>query len=80
MVKLQYTGQSIYRGVDSQSGMLLIVMPGDTVQVSSAKARQLLADFPDQWQVLDTTPSRNKLGRPARKKRQPRRQEHSRGR
>ena len=39
----------VYRGTDPATGVVIVAAAGDTVEVSDAKATQLLRDFPDAW-------------------------------
>lgn len=48
MPKITHVGDNPYSGYDhGNAGKLIDIAPGETVEVSTAKAEQLLADFPD---------------------------------
>lgn len=48
-MEISYTGEVGYSGWDG--GVLVSARPGDTIDVSDAKAAQLAADFPDAWRT-----------------------------
>ncbi len=47
MPKIKLVHDEPYNGTDPATGQRLELQPGDTADVSDAKAEQLLADFPD---------------------------------
>lgn len=50
-IKLKHLGDG-YRGVDPATKVDVVAAAyGDVVAVSAEKAEQMLADFPDEWEV-----------------------------
>ncbi len=50
--KMRYTGKDPYSGSDDNGNVNIFCKTADVVDVSEVKARQLMADFPDKWELL----------------------------
>ena len=64
IMKLKYLGQ---RYVGADIDIEVIASHGEIVTVSEAKAHQLLTDFPDDWELVETA-KRTKPAGPNRRK------------
>lgn len=51
LIKLKHIGNG-YSGFDPGTNQPITVAPGEIVEVSDAKAEQLLADFPEEWKEV----------------------------
>jgi len=51
MKKIKNIGDSFYRGFDA-NGDMIVIAPGQTVEVSDSKALQLAVDFANQFEEL----------------------------
>ena len=70
MPRMRFVGAD-YQGLDPTRHEFLRVTHGGTIEVSEEKAKQLLSDFPGEWEVAPREtrrPKRRKPGIPRRLK------------
>jgi hypothetical protein len=70
-VKLQYGGDAVYRGADDVLQVSLTCDPGDVVEVSPEKAKELLEDKDSNWKEWKPRPSAASRGVPGGASRAP---------
>lgn len=52
MKKLKHTGEGYHGSLPEGENGTLYAKPGEVVEVSDAKAAQLFADFPQEWELV----------------------------
>ncbi len=52
---VQFKGRGSYQGYDPGSDRYIAVKPGEIIAVSAEKRRQLVEDFPSDWDVMGET-------------------------